>query len=390
MKKLLLYLVAGFFLLTITPASAQTSQQITLPNAGLTPESPFFFFDTFREGLQEFFTFNPEAKAHLQITFAAERIAEIKVIIETKGVNAKGLGVAQNLLREHLAKAAVIVESEKAKGKDVSVLAKSIGNDVGSEKEALKQTFKGQGKLLEVKEEELKAKIREARKAGNTAEIDTLTQQLSQIKVQKDVLDTKKDEQEKILEKEEERIEEQMEIKEKAQKAIAEAKIEKQEVLNESSEKNITLPANVLSNFDLLLAQAQSAFTAGNYEESKQLAKQAEKSLKKAEDAIGELGKAKEKEKELKEEAEEKQKELQEKLREVDKEKTTEIKEKAEGKQENFKEKQEKVKEVEKGRTEQIKEQAKEEQDKLKGAQENAKEQREKAEKKLREATEKD
>lgn len=388
MKKLLLYLVAGFFLLTTTPASAQT-QQIILPSAGLTPESPFFFLDTLREGLQEFFTFNPEGKARLQVEFAAERIAEIKVILETKGTGAKGLEVAQNLLQAHLAKAAAIVESEKTKGKDVSVLAKSISNDVGSEKEALKQTFKRQDKLLEVKEEELKTKIREARKTGNTQEVDTLTQQLAQIKVQKDVLDTKKDEQEKILEKEEERIEEQMEIKEEAQKAIAEANIEKQDILNESSQKNITIPANVLSNFDSLLAQAQSAFTTGNYKETKRLAKQAEKSLKKAEGAIKDLKKAKEKEKELKEEAEERQKELQEKLQEADKEKTTEIKEQAKEKQENFKEKQEKVKEVEKGKTEQLKEQAKKDQEKLRGEQENAKEQREKAEKKLQEAAEK-
>ena len=71
------------------------SQQAALPSAGLTPESPFYFLDKFGEALRSFFTFNPEGKAHLQITFAAERIAEIKVVLETKGVDAKGLEVAQ-------------------------------------------------------------------------------------------------------------------------------------------------------------------------------------------------------------------------------------------------------------------------------------------------------
>ena len=50
------------------------SPQATLPSAGLTPESNFYFLDKFGEAFREFFTFNPDGKAHLQITFAAERI----------------------------------------------------------------------------------------------------------------------------------------------------------------------------------------------------------------------------------------------------------------------------------------------------------------------------
>ena len=107
---------------------AQT-QSSALPSAGLTPASPLYFFDRLGEALQEFLTFNPEGKARLQITFAAERIAEIKVMLETKGVEAKGLDVAQSRLQASIAKAAGIVESEKSKGKNVSKLAKSLSDD---------------------------------------------------------------------------------------------------------------------------------------------------------------------------------------------------------------------------------------------------------------------
>ncbi len=135
--------------------------QAVLPNAGLTPESPFYFLDKLGETLREFFTFNPEAKAHLQIDFASERIAEVKVILETRGVNAKGLKVAQSRLQANIAKAAGIVEDEKSKGRDVSELAKSLSEDFDANKEALKQAFKDQERSIEAKVDELKAKIRE-------------------------------------------------------------------------------------------------------------------------------------------------------------------------------------------------------------------------------------
>ncbi|MCR4342433.1 MAG: DUF5667 domain-containing protein, partial [Patescibacteria group bacterium] len=46
---------------------------VQLPSAGITPESSFYFLDRLGENLRQFFTFNPEAKAKLQIEFAGER-----------------------------------------------------------------------------------------------------------------------------------------------------------------------------------------------------------------------------------------------------------------------------------------------------------------------------
>jgi len=202
------------------------SPQVALPSAGLTPESNFYFLDKFGEALREFFTFNPEGKAHLQITFATERVAEIKVILGTKGVEAKGLEIAQSRLQAHLANVAIIVIDQKAKGKDVSQLAKELDDEFDAPKTALEQTFKVEKRAFEAQEKDLKRKILEARRAGDTAQVESLIQQLGQVKTQKELLELKEEEAIDALEQEEERLEEEMETKEGAEKAIREAEKE--------------------------------------------------------------------------------------------------------------------------------------------------------------------
>lgn len=307
----LLFISLSAFILS--PVKGFAHEPVALPSAGLTPESAFYFVDKLGEALREFFTFNPEGKAHLQIDFAAERIAEMKIILETKGVEAKGLAVAQARLQANIARAAGIVESEKSKGKDVSGLAKSISEDFDANKEALKQTFKDQERVLEEKEDELKAKIREARRAGDTAQVEALVKELGEIKAQKELLELKEEEQEELLEQEEEKIEREMEKKEDAEKAITEAEEEKQEVKDEAAGEGISVPASVFEKFDKLLAQAKELFAKENYVGAKQLAKQAEKSLEKVKDAVEEMDEAKEEEEELEKEQEEQEKERDEK-----------------------------------------------------------------------------
>src|SRR3989344_5873843 len=328
--------------LLFVPVLAFAHEPVALPNAGLTPESAFYFVDKIGEALREFLTFNPEGKAHLQIDFAAERIAEIKIILETKGVNAKGLGIAQSRLQANIAKAAGIVEGEKSKGKDVSDLAKSISGDFDANKEALKQAFKDQERSLEAKEDELKAKIREARLSGDTAQVEALAKELGEIKAQKELLELKEEEQEEALEQEEEKIEREMDKKEDAEKAIKEAEEEKQEILIEfnrlrtegivvmdgsgsdgitrsetgivvmdgSGDDEITKVQVALLKFERLLAQAKELFAKENYVGANQLAKQAEDTLEKVDEAIDDLDEAKEQEEELKEEQEEQAKEV--------------------------------------------------------------------------------
>jgi len=296
--------------------------QAVLPNAGLTPESNFYFLDKFGEALREFFTFNPEGKARLQITFASERVAEIKVILETKGVEAKGLEVAQSRLQAHLANASTIVLDQKAEGKDVSQLAKELDDEFDAPKIALEQTFKAEKRTLEAQEKELKGKILEARRADDTAQVESLIQQLGQIKAQKELLELKEEEAGEVLEQEEERLEKEMEAKEGADKAIREAEKEKQEILDEATEEDVAVPAEAFGKFDSFLVQARAALAAGDFQEAKRLAKQAEKNLDSVEEAVEDLEDAKEKEEELKEEQEEKEREAKEEQEETVKEET--------------------------------------------------------------------
>src|SRR3989344_1318691 len=315
MKKIFIsstFALVALFVFAGGTAFAQ-SPQVALPSAGLTPESNFYFLDKFGEALREFFTFNPEGKAHLQITFASERIAEIKVILETKGVEAKGFEVAQARLQAHLGDAAEIVIKQKGKGKDVSKLAKELDDDVDEVQSALVDSFKAEKQVLEAKEDELKAQLKAAHRVGDTTKEEALAQELGQVKAQKELLELKEDDIEDELEAEEEKIEEQMEAQEKAEKAVREAEEERQEVIDEAAEEGVELPANAFAEFDGLLAQAKSALQAGNFVEAKNLAKRAEKSLDQIEKTIEEL----EKKQEKKEEAEEAIQEAEEEKQEV-------------------------------------------------------------------------
>ena len=192
-------------------------------------------------------------------------------------MNAKGLEVAQSRLQEHLGNAAEIVVKQKNKGKNVSELAKSISDDFDANKEALKRVFKDQKRSLEAREDEFKAKIREARRAGDTAQVEALVKELGEIKAQKELLGLKEEEQEEALEQEEEKIEREMEKKEDAEKAIKEAEEEKREVLagiivmdgsgSDGMTGIVVMDGDggdditaVLSKFDKLLAQAKELF----------------------------------------------------------------------------------------------------------------------------------
>ena len=314
-----LTLVAGIIWYSLTSV---IYGQTTVPPAGITPESNFYFLDKLGETLREFLTFGPESKARLQITFAAERVAEIKIILETKGVDARGLEVAQNRLQAHIANATAIVDEQKASGENVSDLAKELSDKLEAPKSVLAQSFKEQERALETRENELKSQLKAAHQAGDTVKEESLVGKLGQIKAQKELLELKEEDIEDELREEEDKLEEEMELKEDAEKTIKEAEKEKQELLNETTEEELIIPLGAFGNFDSLLNQAKSAFTSGKYPEARRLAKQAEKSLDAVEKVIERLEEAKEEQEELtekqeeriKEEAEKEKKRLREKI----------------------------------------------------------------------------
>ena len=186
-------------------------EELELPSPGITPDSPFYVLDMFFEDMQEFFTFNPEAKARLHVAFAAERIAEIKVMLETKGVEAKGLDVAEARLEAHVAKAVDIIESEQEKGSDVSALVHEILDDFHKQRQAVKEAF-GEAKEEFLSEKKaLQEQLRAANKAGDTALQERIRQELAEIEAGKDAAEAEKDKAIAALEAERNRLRMRME-----------------------------------------------------------------------------------------------------------------------------------------------------------------------------------
>jgi hypothetical protein len=356
-KKIIAIAVFGVLMFSAV-TSAQTSD---LPNAGLTPESNFYFLDRLGETLQRFFTFNPESRARLEITFAKERIAEIKVILEDKGVNAKGLSVAEQGLTDNLSRATTILADQKQAGKDTSNLARELSDNLDPAQGALKSTFKSEADILDTKIDELKARLKEARLAGDTAQAEALSKEISDLKTQKELLEQHEDKDEGDIEKENEHLDEALGLQKEVAEKIKDAEEEKADILKEAKKDNLTIPDGVFKEFDTLLSQAKAAFDAGNYEEAKRLAKEVKKNLKDTEKNLEKLQDAKEKEDELKQEADEQQQELEDKLKEAD-EQQQELEDKL---KEADKKEAEKIREEMKNKDEQ----AKEEQEKIKNEQ---------------------
>ncbi|KKR02470.1 MAG: hypothetical protein UT29_C0002G0032 [Candidatus Yanofskybacteria bacterium GW2011_GWA1_39_13] len=349
--------------LLFMPVLVFAETQSVLPSAGLTPESSFYFFDRFGETLQRFFTFNPEGKARLEISFAKERIAEIKLILEDKGVTAKGLDVAEAKLQDNLSRATAILIKEKQDGNEIGEIAKELSDEINPAQEELKDAFKSERDALKAKEEELKAKLKEARRVGDTAQITILTKELADIRAERELLDQSDEDNDEAIDQEDEKIDEAMELKEEAEKKIREAEKDKAELLKEAEDKNVVFPATTFNTFDGLISQAKTAFAAGKYEEAKRLAKEAKGNLKEVEKSLEKLKDVKEKNEELKQGSDEQQNELRNNLKEADKENAERILEEIKKNEENLKEEQEKILEEQKKIEEELKSSGEQEND---------------------------
>ena len=216
-----LLFVAGL-VFTQVPLKAQTQDPLPeLPSAGLTPNSPLYFLERATEAIDEFLTFDTEAKARLQAERALERIAEVKAMLAEKEVSPKGLNVALDKLQANVAKAAEIVQKEQQKGKDVSKLTKDLDTDFEVRERLLKRTLEEKDDQLEFafKEQKLalKKQLVEAKVAGDA-------QKVGEIVLALDKLEQEKEAQEFLLEQKEEELELAFEIEEEKFELAMEAK----------------------------------------------------------------------------------------------------------------------------------------------------------------------
>ncbi len=236
MKKIFLVPLIVLFLVTGT-ANAQVNN---LPSAGLTPESTFYFLDRLGENLREFFTFNSEAKAKLQIKFAGERISEISVMIKKKGANAKGIEKAKTLLLGNVAYAAEIIQKEKTTGKDVSKLAKEIDDAFDEREKLLVQTFQDARKKLKENRLALKRDLTGVDNIDLETQIQLLDDEADNLKnVQDDLKDLFNDEQKNIEEElndVDKEIDKKEEIKEEKEDRDEDIEIEEENEKDELEE----------------------------------------------------------------------------------------------------------------------------------------------------------
>jgi len=127
-----------------TPTDAVVATGVVSTDAGLTPESPFYFLDRLGEFLREFFAFSPEAKVKLKIEFAKERIAEIKIMLKAEDTNTDDVDEAQSLLVEDMEDVQDISNEEEIDDESSLEFTTLLDDEIDDEDndEDAKKTFK--------------------------------------------------------------------------------------------------------------------------------------------------------------------------------------------------------------------------------------------------------
>lgn len=132
----------------------------------LLPDSPFYFIDLWRDNLNLLLaSFDPEAKAKLHMKIAAERIVEVKLMLEAKNVKAAGLDTALNNLTQNVEGAKVVIKEQKNKGRSVEKLAMELNGTLDQQQQALQIVEK-------IGDNSIKLKIRAVRNRLDEDEVE--------------------------------------------------------------------------------------------------------------------------------------------------------------------------------------------------------------------------
>ncbi|MDE2001091.1 MAG: hypothetical protein KGI60_00825 [Patescibacteria group bacterium] len=263
---------------TSTTSTAGTTTPAALPSAGLTPDSPFYFLNRVTEALQEFFTFDPAAKARLQLQFAAERISEIQSMLATSGATDPGITVAKTDLANNLAKATSAVDQVKASGGDVSALAQQVSTTIDAQKLALQNVFNNAQQKITSQEDEAQSQLQEADRVGSTTVAQEAAKKLSELAAEKAALQQHKDDSETDLTDAGDQASQNLDLTGQAQNDIADLQNSRAELLNEYP----TLTAADLIFVDKAISDAQNMLAKGNAQAAIELVKQGENSLERA------------------------------------------------------------------------------------------------------------
>lgn len=299
MKKLFSVFVAMLMLLSVPAIAQDTAQPTTtsLPDPGTTPDSWLYFLDLAMENLALAMTFDTHARVEKELEIAEERLAEIRAMALEGDVEA--MAKAESKHGETMLKL-------QAEVKDVSDTDSE--GELRKELEIERKIKKHSEKVKDVEEEleietELTGKLTPEQSAlikSVLANLDGQTGKV-EIEIENEKGKTKiKIEQEFGKSGEEVELELEQELgisdeeREDVEEALADAQEELQELFAEAQEEGLAVPEDALSDFNALIAQAQTAFEAGDYELAEELAEQAEDSLDDVEDGLEELEEEKE------------------------------------------------------------------------------------------------
>lgn len=107
MKKL--FITTMLSILLLNPALV-VAADTDLPNPGITPDNPLYFFDGMFEKLTLLFTYSGEKKLELRLNYAKERLAEAKKMAEEG--KEKEAEIAKNKYEEEMDNAIESAENE--------------------------------------------------------------------------------------------------------------------------------------------------------------------------------------------------------------------------------------------------------------------------------------
>ena len=267
-------IVASLILLVSFGASigyvgAQTTSTIPVPTAGLTPLSPLYFLNQWSEAVQRFFTFGQEARVKLELVLAAERIAELRTVLENKGFSDPNVQTLEQNIHTSIKYATGVLDTKKSAGEDVSSLAKIVNNGVKENNEFLKETLKLHSESLFQEMDSLLSDLKEAERMSDNAKIAEITKEINSLQQVKNELDKNEKENEKELEKAHKDARDAMDAQEGADDIISETVGDVEEMLTEAKKEGITLDADAVASAEALIEAIRTAYASGQYDVAK-------------------------------------------------------------------------------------------------------------------------
>lgn len=262
---------------------------VTLKDPGFVPGGFLYFFDRLGEGFHFFYTFKPEAKARLALSYAEERAAEVNALLGDKSVDSREVLRAEEGFAQSLDRASRIVLSLKEQGVDVSSFARDIDTKFEASRAALKLAFHNYQEHLKTEDETLRQELKSLGSTGEEARVREIEERLNAHADEALKVTDREDLLDQGYAEEKHRLESSMGESQSAESHITNAKRARVQFLVEINARKLASSTEVvetLRDFDALMVNATRAFTDGDYENAKEFAQEAKNVLNDGRDTI--------------------------------------------------------------------------------------------------------